>query len=74
MIANQHGGRPSCSLAFPNAAAGVIYKESSDSGLSAYEPYNASIFSLYLPIANVADVSTLFRPQLHRCRFTIRCS
>ena len=51
-------------------AAGVVLQRprASDSGLSVYERvYNASIFSLYLPVANVADIKRAFHgPQLHR--------
>ena len=40
-----------------HADAGVVLKDRAPSGLSIYEQvYNASIFSLYLPVANVADV------------------
>ncbi len=70
MIANQYGrtsfmfaGVPGLQLPVP------FYKvPGSDSGLSIYEQvYNASIFSLYLPMANVADVTHAFTsPQLHR--------
>jgi CxxC motif-containing protein (DUF1111 family) len=64
MLANQYGrtsflfaGVPGMQLPVP------FYKDPrSDSGLSVYEQvYNASIFSLYLPIANEADVTHAFR-------------
>lgn len=63
MIANQYGrtsflfaGVPGMQLPVP------FYKDpSSDSGLNVYEQvYNASIFSLYLPIANEADAKHAF--------------
>jgi CxxC motif-containing protein (DUF1111 family) len=63
MLVNQYGrtsflfaGVPGMQLPVP------FYKDpSSDSGLSVYEQvYNASIFSLYLPIANEADVKHAF--------------
>lgn len=63
MLANQYGrtsflfaGVPGMQLPVP------FYKDpSSDSGLSIYEQvYNASIFSLYLPVANEADVKHAF--------------
>jgi CxxC motif-containing protein (DUF1111 family) len=63
MVANQYGrtsflfaGVPGMQLPVP------FYKDpGSDSGLNVYEQvYNTSIFSLYLPIANEADVKSAF--------------
>ena len=58
MIANQYGRTSFLFAGVPGMQQPVsFYKEpASDSGLSLYEQvYNASIFSLYLPVANVAD-------------------
>ena len=63
MIANQYGRTSFLFAGVPGMQMPVsFYKDpSSDSGLSIYEQvYNASIFSLYLPIANVADVKRAF--------------
>ena len=59
MTANQYGRTSFLFAGVPGMQLPVsFYKDpSSDSGLSIYEQvYNASIFSLYLPIANDADV------------------
>jgi CxxC motif-containing protein (DUF1111 family) len=63
MIANQYGRTSFLFAGVPGMQLPVsFYKDpSSGSGLSIYEQvYNASIFSLYLPIANVADVKHAF--------------
>ena len=63
MLANQYGRTSFLFAGIPGMQLPVpFYKDpSSVSGLSVYEQvYNASIFSLYLPIANVADVKHAF--------------
>ena len=58
MIANQYGRTSFLFAGVPGLQLPVsFYKDpDSDSGLSVYERvYNASIFSLYLPVTNVAD-------------------
>ncbi len=59
MVANQYGRTSFLFAGVPGLQLPVsFYKDTnSDSGLSIYEQvYNASIFSMYLPITNVADV------------------
>jgi CxxC motif-containing protein (DUF1111 family) len=63
MLANQYGRTSFLFAGVPGMQLPVsFYKDpSSVSGLSVYEQvYNASIFSLYLPIANEADVDNAF--------------
>jgi hypothetical protein len=49
-------GRRSCSPGSPGCSCRCRSRRSADSGLTIYEQvYNSSIFSLFLPIANVAD-------------------
>jgi CxxC motif-containing protein (DUF1111 family) len=63
MVANQYGRTSFLFAGVPGLQLPVsFYKDpDSDSGLSVYERvYNASIFSLYLPITNVADVKRAF--------------
>ena len=63
MLANQYGRTSFLFAGVPGMQLPVsFYKDpSSVSGLSVYEQvYNASIFSLYLPIANEADVKHAF--------------
>ena len=63
MLANQYGRTSFLFAGVPGMQLPVsFYKDpSSVSGLSVYEQvYNASIFSLYLPIANEADVKNAF--------------
>jgi hypothetical protein len=63
MIANQYGRTSFLFAGVPGMQLPVsFYKDpSSVSSLSVYEQvYNASIFSLYLPIANEADVKNAF--------------
>jgi CxxC motif-containing protein (DUF1111 family) len=63
MLANQYGRTSFLFAGVPGMQMPVsFYKDpSSMSGLSVYEQvYNASIFSLYLPIANEADVTNAF--------------
>jgi CxxC motif-containing protein (DUF1111 family) len=63
MLANQYGRTSFLFAGVPGMQLPVsFYKDpSSVSGLSVYEQvYNASIFSLYLPIANEADVNNAF--------------
>jgi hypothetical protein len=63
MLANQYGRTSFLFAGVPGMQLPVsFYKDpGSDSGLSIYEQvYNASIFSLYLPITNVSDVKRAF--------------
>ena len=63
MLANQYGRTSFLFAGIPGMQLPVpFYKDpSSASGLSIYEQvHNASIFSLYLPIANEADVKNAF--------------
>ncbi len=63
MLANQYGRTSFLFAGVPGMQLPVsFYKDpSSVSGLSVYEQvYNASIFSLYLPIANEADVTRAY--------------
>jgi hypothetical protein len=63
MIANQYGRTSFLFAGVPGLQVPVSFYQdpTSDSGLSVYERvYNASIFSLYLPVTNVADVKHAF--------------
>ena len=63
MVANQYGRTSFLFAGVPGLQLPVSFYEdpTSDSGLSVYERvYNASIFSLYLPVTNVADVTRAF--------------
>lgn len=63
MVANQYGRTSFLFAGVPGMQLPAsFYKDpASDSGLSIYEQvYNASIFSLYLPYANVADTKRAF--------------
>ena len=79
MNANQYGRTSFLFAGVPGMQMPVsFYKDpASASGLSIYEQvHNASIFSLYLPIANEADTKRAYSGrQVHRTRSsTIRCS
>ncbi len=78
MIANQYGRTSFLFAGVPGLQLPVsFYKDpNSDSGLSVYERvYNASIFSLYLPVTNVADVTRAFTAAIIPIKsFTIRYS
>jgi len=63
MLANQYGRTSFLFAGVPGMQAPVPFNKSADgdSGLNVYEQvYNASIFSLYLPIANEADRKRAF--------------
>lgn len=63
MLANQYGRTSFLFAGVPGMQLPVTFAqaEGTDSGLSVYEQvYNSSIFSLYLPIANYADVTRAF--------------
>ena len=77
MLANQYGRTSFLFAGVPGMQLPVsFYKDpSSMSGLSVYEQvYNASIFSVYLPIANEADVKNAFMAANTLIpNFTIHC-
>lgn len=63
MVANQYGRTSFLFAGVPGLQMPVSFNRpaGSDGGLSLYEQvHNASVFSLYLPIANVADVRRAF--------------
>jgi hypothetical protein len=66
MLANQYGRTSFLFAGVPGMQAPVsFYNDPSiANGLSVYEQvYNASIFSLYLPIANEADFNNAYPPR-----------
>jgi len=61
MLGNQYGRTSFLFAGVPGMQLPVSFYKDSTNSLSIYEKvYNASIFSLYLPIANVADVKNAF--------------